>query len=114
MVVVSLLLCRIFPAHLHTHNHFHEDSNKFVTNEVQLLLFEHNSLEEHEHAIISDINSDYLTKNNLDSGLIFLMLFVVLLVAFVLFRKRYYKALNTYRFRQFFFRPILRAPPALA
>ena len=114
LLVVTLLLCRIFPAHLHTHNHFHEGPNEFVTSEVQFLLLEHNSSEEHEHAIVSDINSDYLIKVNLDSDLVVFMLLVILLLGLVFFRNRYSSAFYNYRFRQFFFRPILRAPPAQA
>jgi len=113
LVVVSILLVQLFPMHLHIHNHFHADSNQYVSSELEFIHFEKHS-SDHEHAVVSDVTTKIPVKiSNVDSLIVLLVLFVLLL-SLNFFIGRFRLATCTFRLRPPHIKPLLRAPPAQA
>lgn len=113
LVVASLLLAQLFPVHLHIHNHFHAETNQYVSSEIEFMHFEEGS-SDHNHAVTSDIITKIPVKLSSSNSFVALLVLFILLFILKFVLGRFQLITFTFRLRPSYIRPVLRAPPAQA
>ncbi len=117
LIACAILVAQLFPIHLHIHDHSSQNNNDHIASEIQFTNFEADTLDHHKHATVVSLNDNFANKktsHDFNTDLLFLLAILFLLVSgLVALRIQRIQFNANPLFFSFFFRPILRAPPAL-